>query len=205
MFLRGYARSGSPLHLLNREGAHMVNEFTLATPVALPVESGVTHVYRSVNLADAFAIRLPLDASSDPDLLARFIFSNQPSWVGRLLALRDVIVAAFGLKTAKQLAARAAEGKTSEHVGIFKVYSTNDTEIVLGQDDKHLDFRVSLLCSTSAAPDSGRQLTLSTVVHCHNLLGRVYILVIAPFHRMVVKASLRRAARVGWPRAAAAA
>ena len=39
------------------------------------------------------------------------------------------------------------------------------------------------------------------VVHCHNLLGRVYILVIAPFHGQVVKASLRRAARVGWPKA----
>jgi hypothetical protein len=42
-------------------------------------------------------------------------------------------------------------------------------------------------------------LTVSTVVHCHNLPGRAYLLVIAPFHRMVVKASLRRAARVGWP------
>jgi hypothetical protein len=179
----------------------MVNEFMLATPVALPVESGVTHVYRSVNLADAYAIRLPLSASNDPDVLARFIFSQQPSWIGTLLGLRDVLVAGFGLKTSKQLALVAAGAKTSERVGIFKVYSTNETEIVLGEDDKHLDFRLSVLCSTGAAPDSGRQLTLSTVVHCHNLLGRVYILVIAPFHRMVVKASLRRAARVGWPRA----
>jgi hypothetical protein len=40
----------------------------------------------------------------------------------------------------------------------------------------------------------------ATVVPCHNLLGRAYIFVIAPFHRMVVKASLRRAAMLGWPR-----
>jgi hypothetical protein len=177
----------------------MVNEFTLATPVALPAESGVTHVYRSVNLADAFAIRLPSGASNDPDVLARFIFAQQPSWVGTLLGLRDVLVAGFGLKTSKQLATIATAAKKSERVGIFKVYSTNEAEIVMGEDDKHLDFRLSVLCSTGAAPDSGRHLTLSTVVHCHNLLGRVYILVIAPFHRMVVKASLRRAARIGWP------
>ena len=183
----------------------MVNEFTLATPVALPAESGVTRVYRSVNLADAFAIRLPLSASNDPDLLARFIFSHQPSWVGKLLGLRDVLVAGFGLKTSKQLAVVAAGAKASERVGIFKVYSSNETEIVLGEDDKHLDFRLSVLCSTGAAPDSDRQLTMSTVVHCHNLLGRAYIVVIAPFHRMVVKASLRRAAKVGWPKAAAEA
>ncbi|MDB5920563.1 MAG: hypothetical protein JWR40_4797, partial [Massilia sp.] len=31
-------------------------EFTLATAVALPCQSGVTHLYKAVNLADAFAI-----------------------------------------------------------------------------------------------------------------------------------------------------
>jgi hypothetical protein len=183
----------------------MVEEFELATSVALPVESGVTHVYSSVNLADAFAIRLPACASNDPDLLARFIFSQQPSWVGKLLGVRDLLVAGFGLKTGKQLAVLGAGVEKAERVGIFRIYSTNATEIVLGEDDKHLDFRLSILCSAGAAPDSARQLTISTVVHCHNLLGRVYILIIAPFHRMVVKASLRRAARIGWPQAAAQA
>jgi Protein of unknown function (DUF2867) len=175
--------------------------FTLATPVALPAQSGIAHVYSSMNLADAFAIRLPLTASSDPDLLARFIFTHQPSWIGKLTRVRDVIVACFGLKTSKHLATLAGDAENNR-VGIFKIYSTNETEIVLGEDDKHLDFRVSVYCSAASAPESGRQLTLSTVVHCHNLLGRAYILVIAPFHRMVVKASLRRAASIGWPQAA---
>lgn len=173
-------------------------EFTLATPVALPAQSGVTHTYPSVNLADAFAILLPLGASSDPDVLARFIFSHQPSWVGKLMQVRDLIVARFGLKTARHLATLANDAK-ARRVGIFKVYSTNETEIVVGEDDKHLDFRVSILCSSGPTPDSSRQLTVSTVVHCHNRLGRAYILAIAPFHRLVVKASLRRAAHIGWP------
>jgi hypothetical protein len=176
-------------------------EFTLATRVALPAQSGVTHVYKSVNLADAFTIRLPPSASSDPDLLARFIFLQQPSWVGTLTRFRDMIVACFGLKTAKHLATLASDPKANR-VGIFKIYSTNETEIVLGEDDKHLDFRVSVLCSSGPAPETSRQLTLSTVVHCHNLLGQAYILAIAPFHRIVIKASLRRAARIGWPQAA---
>jgi hypothetical protein len=177
-------------------------EFMLATPVALPAQSGATHAYKSVNLSDAFAIRLPLSASNDPDVLARFIFAHQPSWIGKLMRVRDVIVACFGLKTGKHLATLASDAKPNR-VGIFKVYSTNETEIVLGEDDKHLDFRVSVLCSSGPAPESSRQLTVSTVVHCHNLLGRSYILAIAPFHRIVVKASLRRAARIGWPQAVA--
>jgi hypothetical protein len=176
-------------------------EFTLATPVALPAQSGIAHVYSAMNLADAFAIRLPLSASSDPDLLARFIFAHQPSWIGKLTRVRDMIVAGFGLKTAGHLATLAGDAKNSR-LGIFRIYSANETEIVLGEDDRHLDFRVSVYCAAGPAPEDGRQLTLSTVVHCHNLLGRAYILVIAPFHRMVVKASLRRAASIGWPQAA---
>jgi hypothetical protein len=182
----------------------MPTEFTTAIPVALPAQSGVNDVYQSLNLADAFAIGLPSSASSDPDLLARFIFAHQPSWIGKLTNVRDVIVSCFGLKTARHLATLGANGK-ADRVGIFKVYSTNDNEIIVGENDKHLDFRVSVLCSTGTAPDSARQLTITTVVHCHNLLGRAYILAIAPFHRMVVKASLQRAAHIGWPQAAAQA
>lgn len=177
-------------------------ESTFAKPVALPTQSGITSVYKSVHLADAFAIRLPSGVSHDPDLLARFIFAHQPSWVGALMRVRDMIVACFGLKTASGLA-RLGSGAKTERVGIFKIYSTSRTEIVLGEDDKHLDFRVSVLCSGAPGPGTGALLTVSTVVHCHNLLGRIYILAIAPFHRMVIKASLRRAARIGWPRVAA--
>lgn len=176
----------------------MPMDFTLATAVALPTESAVSDVFTSVNLADAFAIRLPPGASNDPDVLARFIFSHQPAWVGTLMSVRDTIVASFGLKTAKHLALLANDPRANR-VGIFRVYSTDATEIVLGEDDKHLDFRLSLRCADS--PESGRHLTLSTVVHCHNLLGRAYLFIIAPFHRAVVSASLRRAARVGWPHA----
>ncbi len=181
----------------------MPNEFTAVAPVSLPAQSGIAHVYPSVHLADAFEISLPADATRDPDTLARFIFAEQPAWVGFLLGLRDAIVARLGLKTTRQLGTLAATAK-AERVGIFRIYSSTPTEIVLGEDDKHLDFRLSLLCTGVPAPEGKHRLTLSTVVHCHNLTGRIYILIIAPFHRMVVKASLRRAAHVGWPLANAA-
>ena len=162
-------------------------------PVPLPAQSRIDQVYPTVHLADAFAIELPAGITTDPDTLARFIFAHQPTWIRVLTRLRDLIVAGFGLKTTRELATLGASAQ-AQRVGIFKVYSTTEREIVVGEDDKHLDFRVSVLCA-------GDRLTLSTVVHCHNLLGRSYLFVIAPFHRMVVKASLRRAARIGWPRA----
>ncbi len=181
----------------------MSRQLQLVTPVMLPPQSGITRIYKSTNLADAFAIRLPEGASSDPELLARFIFSHQPLWVGALLKLRDLLVAGFGLKTAKHLATLGG-GDGSGRVGIFRIYGTSPTEIVLGEDDKHLDFRVSVLCASDADADGTRQLVVSTVVHCHNRLGRSYIFLIAPFHRGVVRSSLRRAALVGWPLAGTA-
>lgn len=180
----------------------MPDPFMFTTKVALPRDSGVTDLYPSANLADAFVIRLPPTASADPELLARFIFSHQPAWVAALMQVRDAMVACFGLKTAKQLATLAPTDHhgSASRVGIFRIYSNDASEIIMGEDDKHLDFRLSVRCSGRAETVAGRQLTLSTVVQCHNLLGRAYIAVIAPFHRMVVKASLRRAARIGWPR-----
>jgi len=178
----------------------MPGKLTLVKQVAFPSQSAVATAFKSVNLADAFAIQLPSDASKNPDVLARFIFSVQPPWIGALTNVRDAIVAGFGLKTAKHLATLSSD-PAARRISIFRVFGTSATEVVLGENDKHLDFRVSILCTPHAPPSTGNQLTLSTVVHCHNRLGLTYLSVIAPFHRQVVKASLRRAAEVGWPKA----
>ena len=169
-----------------------------AVPVSIPHESAIAQTYASTNLADAYSIELPTGVSRNPELLARFIFAQQPRWIGRLTALRDLLVAGFGLKTAGHLATLGAE-RGAGRLGIFRIYSKSPTEIVLGEDDKHLDFRLSVLCSDETSAGAVRRLTLSTVVHCHNRLGRLYIFLIAPFHRLVVRSSLRSAARAGWP------
>ncbi len=39
---------------------------------------------------------------------------------------------------------------------------------------------------------------MTTAVRCHNLFGRVYLFVISPFHRLVVRSVLARAAGRGW-------
>ena len=173
----------------------MAIEFELVSSIPLPAASGITALYNAADLSDAFAVWLPAGTSNNPELLARFIFANQPSWIAWLMKMRDLIVACFGLKTGKHLAT------LGNRVGIFKVYSTNQNEIVLGEDDKHLDFRISILLSAPSQPNGNHQLVVSSVVQCHNRLGRTYLFIIAPFHRMVVKASLRRAARLGWPMA----
>lgn len=177
----------------------MQNDDWPVNRIALPAESRVNGFYEATDLADAYAIRLPSDAITDPESLARFIFGQQAPWVAKLMRLRDALVAGFGLKTSRQLQGPAVSG-SGKRIGIFKIYETGAREILLGEDDKHLDFRLSVLRQMrTAGPDSAPYLIVSTVVHCHNRLGRAYILLIAPFHRLVVQSSLRRAARIGWP------
>jgi hypothetical protein len=174
-------------------------EFTMVESVAIPEQSSIACLFDSTNLTDAFAVRLPLGTVADPDVLWRFVMAEQPIWIAWLTNVRDVIAACFGLKTAKRLAARPNEADC-DRIAFFRVYSRRESEIVLGEDDRHLDFRLSVLLSPDSSSTLGGQLTVSTAVHCHNLLGRAYIWVIAPFHRLVVKASLRRAAQIGWPK-----
>jgi hypothetical protein len=177
----------------------MPTQTSRVTPISLPPESRVATVYAATNLADAYSIELPSGASADPEVLARFIFSQSASsWMSALMTVRDALVAGFGLKTAKQLRSADFENRESR-VGIFKIYSTGQTEIILGEDDKHLDFRLSVLCTDTRSSLGKRRLIVSTVVQCHNRLGRAYIFLIAPFHRLIVQSSLRRAARIGWP------
>ena len=162
-----------------------------------PPPTRVSGSYASTNLADAYAVDLPDDATLDPEALARFVFLNSPDWAKRLMQVRDGLVAGLGLKTAKRLE-DAGRVTPRRRVGIFRIYEKHSDEIVLGEDDRHLDFRISLLRQPAGATSPPR-LIVSTVVHCHNRLGRGYILLIAPFHRLIVKACLRRAARLGWP------
>jgi len=174
----------------------MSNKYHRVTVVSVPPESRIAQAYPTTDLADAYSAELPPEASNNPELLARFIFGLPSPVTDFLLKIRDALVVGFGLKTAKDMSSSTKE--VAGRIGIFRIYNISETEIVLGEDDKHLDFRVSLLCSEQQAV---RRVTLSTVVHCHNRLGRCYIFVIAPFHRRIVRSSLRRAARTGWPAA----
>lgn len=174
---------------------------SLTDPRAVPIPkaSRITSIYDRVSLSDAYAIDLPMGACRNPEVLARFVFSHQPRWILVLMQARDILVAGFGLKTARGL---KSDRTDSSRIGIFKVYETNEVEVIMGEDDKHLNFRVSALCPPQAESNaSGPRLVIATVVQCHNALGRAYIGLIAPFHRLVVQACLRHAAKMGWPNA----
>lgn len=113
--------------------------------------------------------------------------------ISTLLMMRDAAVCGLGLKTTLALQ-QEARTQPEKYVAFFRVQSRSASEIVMGEDDHHLDFRLSLLLR--ALPGgAGHQLVATTVVHCHNLLGRSYLTAIRPFHGLVVRSNLRRSAQ----------
>ena len=80
----------------------------------------------------------------------------------------------------------------NERVDFFPVQWEGDDEIVLGEDHRHLDFRLSLL---RRELPTGAELIATTVVHAHNAFGFAYLNAIRPFHHLVVRSILGRVAR----------
>jgi Protein of unknown function (DUF2867) len=139
-----------------------------------PVESGVASWFDGADLADAFAVPIgAADAAKGMDSLARSLLGDPASWIRLLLGLRDTLVAGFGVKTTQKVC-NAAIADKAERIDFFRILARSDRELILGEDDRHLDFRLSLLLR--ACPDgSGDELVATSVVRCHNALGRRYL------------------------------
>jgi Protein of unknown function (DUF2867) len=124
------------------------------------------------------------------------LFAHPPRGFTALLTLRDRIVTPFGLRPSGAAESKAIEIKTAYAVGDkiarFTLFGQNDTEIVTGGDDAHLNFRVSVRRLTQ---DSAKRVALTTVVSPHNRFGRAYLRVILPFHRFGVRTLLSNAVR----------
>jgi Protein of unknown function (DUF2867) len=134
------------------------------------------------------AYQVTVDGQSlDPAEAARRAVYGAPSWINVLLRLRTVLVKPFGLKTGED---PAPENATAGNIGIFPIHDRKPQRLTLGMNDRHLDFR--LLVDVKDLGEGRQSVTASTVVKTHNLLGRLYLGFVKPFHRIIVPAMLAR-------------
>jgi hypothetical protein len=134
--------------------------------------------------SDAFTVTI--DGAAFPARhAAERMLGRSPRWIRALMALRDYLVTPFGLKKSPSAATYA------DTVGIFPVLSDTPNRLVAGFDDAHLDFRFVVDVASSG---EGQRVIATTLVLTHNRLGRVYLAIIMPFHRLIVRAMLRQVA-----------
>ncbi|MCK9437976.1 MAG: DUF2867 domain-containing protein, partial [Synergistaceae bacterium] len=108
------------------------------------------------------------------------------------MSIRDKIVGLFGLKTASTISEEernhvVLKFEEGEQLNIFKLYSKSESELIMGDDDKHLNFRVSLLLDSTDVDSKKKKILITTVVTYRNWLGKIYFIPVKPFHTLIVK------------------
>jgi len=150
---------------------------------------GIGEILVGAHFVDAYRV-VVADDGLDALHATRVAMGHQPGWIDALLALRNGIVAPFGLKTSGRDAEPALEA-----IGIMPIQSVTPSRVILGFADRHLDFRVVM---DVVRADGGSAVTATTLVRLNNLFGRLYLTAITPFHRVIVRTMLKRmATRLG--------
>lgn len=122
-----------------------------------------------------------VESSMSPRQAAQII-TTFPGWAKTLLQIRKLVTAPFGLSNDGPSA--------SDKIGVFPVETETSHELIAGFNDKHLNFRVSVISLEG-------QVYLATWVHPHNFGGRVYLKAIMPFHIIIARNALARVHAAG--------
>ncbi len=191
-FFYGVQRLGTPFVLLQwvlffaislplavamtlRDGPDTVNEMSV-DPALVQLLPGSTY-------ADSYAVeqspKVPIRQA------AELALGHAPRWIDTLMSMRNMLVKPFGLITEASL---ITHGRPM--IGMFPLLEEDSTRVVLGLNDRHLDFRVVLQRADKQSP-----LVLTTLVKTHGLMGRAYLMLVLPFHRLIVRTLLQRMLR----------
>jgi len=161
--------------------------------VNVPAESEVFKSLNGAYYSDSYSF-----CSKKEDRVALQVWLDHaaqiPAWVNFLMTSRNKIVSIFGLKNIGHLGDLDAnklinEYQVGDRIGIFTLLYLSDSEIILGDSDKHLDVKVSVY--TQVKKSHG--VSISTVVHVHNFLGKIYMFFVEPMHKLIVPSSIKKA------------
>lgn len=145
----------------------------------LPSNSLLTDRIQQSDFVDCYAVESNLSPSQAANVITDF-----PDWARFLVKIRNNIASKFGLSS------DTSEGP--DKTGFFPIESETDQELIAGFNDKHLDFRISVMSK------DGR-VFLSTWVHPHNIGGKIYLKTILPFHVLIVRNALARVQSLSQP------
>lgn len=126
------------------------------------------------------------------------IFAHHPVWMKIPLMVRNWLASLCGLDAPAASEIIRFEVKSSyrvgEKIGVWPIFSLTDNELIAGRDNKHLDFRLSVLKVTDAQVP---HVVVSTVCVVHNWFGKAYLFFVVPFHKWGVRLLLSNAISAG--------
>jgi len=149
------------------------------------------------SFADSYSVPLTRGEAILTDVFFA-IFGHHPIWLKVMLLVRHRVGSWFGLGAAATSEILSPSKRANYHVGetigSWPIYFLSDSELVAGRDNKHLDFRLSIL---KQAAGCGTIAVVSTVCWAHNAFGRAYLAAVIPFHKWGVRRLLLKAHEAG--------
>jgi hypothetical protein len=173
----------------------------LAVPQGSSILDGLD---RPVDYADCFRVTVDLEPECSVDAVTRATLTEFPRWALGLMWLRNRLVRPFRLRTGGDVPSTKPDGLSGpidrdlrygpgDRAVFFTVLQRSDDEIVMGEQDRHLDFRVSV--RVPRRDEGNVDVEFITVVVFNNPWGRLYFFPVKPFHRAIVRSLLARMAR----------
>ena len=151
-------------------------------------DSIISKDFNEFHYVDSYSIKTQTQETLDK--ITTDIFQT-PKWADNLMHIRNSVVKLVGLESGglKKNTNIADFYPIGSRAVYFTVIDRNDNEILMAENDKHLNFRVSVKIKRS---QSEVDINLTTLVKFNNLLGRLYFLPVRPFHRIIVISMLKR-------------
>jgi uncharacterized protein DUF2867 len=131
------------------------------------------------------AYRAPL-SRSDLSVVEIFfaIFARRPGWMNLMLIARNKAAALAGLEVPTTAEIINMEKRdhyfVGEKIGPWPIFFLGSDELVAGRDNKHMDFRLSIMKMHDGIRPS---IVVSTLCMIHNKFGQYYLSSIIPFHK----------------------
>jgi Protein of unknown function (DUF2867) len=126
------------------------------------------------------------------------VFGHTPLWMKAMLIVRNALARLAGLEapTVTEIMKPQVRDiyRVGDKIGPWPVFFVGENEIIAGRDNKHMDFRLSVL---KVMRGDAADVVVTTVCSVHNLFGRIYLFLIVPFHRAGVQRLLSRAVQAG--------
>ena len=154
----------------------------------IPENSIISKDFKETHYCDSFLIMK--QTNDNLDKITTDIFKT-PKWADILMSIRNTIVKIVGLKGGGY----KKDINISDYYPIgskavyFTVIDRNENEIVMAENDKHLNFRVSVMINRQGNEVA---IYLTTIVKFNNAVGRLYFLPVKPFHRIICISLLNR-------------
>jgi uncharacterized protein DUF2867 len=122
------------------------------------------------------------------------LFGHTPLWMKLLLIARNAAARLAGLEvpTVGEIMKPTVRREycVGEKIGPWPIFFIGDNEIIAGRNNKHMDFRLSVL---KAIDGDAASVAVSTICTVHNFFGKIYLLLVVPFHRSGVRSLMSNA------------